>query len=79
MKQALEVAKKKNNILQDDRHVYGLAWEAIFALHAYRASISSSTTATPYSLVCGMEVVLHIEVEKSLHYVIFMETELKEV
>ncbi|PKI53611.1 hypothetical protein CRG98_026002 [Punica granatum] len=34
-----------------------------FALLAYRTSICSSTGATPYSLVYGMEVVLPIEVE----------------
>ncbi|PKI63919.1 hypothetical protein CRG98_015700 [Punica granatum] len=34
-----------------------------FALLAYRTSIRSSTGATPYSLVYGMETVLLIEVE----------------
>ena len=34
-----------------------------YALWAYRTSIWTSTVATPYSLVYGMEVVLPIEVE----------------
>ncbi|KAK5786702.1 hypothetical protein PVK06_041345 [Gossypium arboreum] len=34
-----------------------------FALHAYRTSIRTSTGATPFSLVYGMEAVLPIEVE----------------
>ena len=34
-----------------------------FALHGYRTSILTSTGATPFSLVYGMEVVLPVEVE----------------
>ncbi|KAJ9175394.1 hypothetical protein P3X46_013956, partial [Hevea brasiliensis] len=34
-----------------------------YALHAYRTSVRTSTGATPYSLVYGMEAVLPIEVE----------------
>nr|XP_012466463.1 unnamed protein product [Gossypium raimondii] len=34
-----------------------------FALLAYRTSVTTSTRATPFSLVYGMEVVLPIEVE----------------
>ena len=34
-----------------------------FALWAYRTSFRTSTRATPYSLVYGMEVVLHVEIE----------------
>ena len=34
-----------------------------FALHTYRTGVRTSTGATPYSLVYGMEVVLPIEVE----------------
>ncbi|XP_016681333.2 uncharacterized protein [Gossypium hirsutum] len=34
-----------------------------FALYAYRTSVRTSTRATPFSLVYGMEVVLSIEVE----------------
>ena len=36
-----------------------------FALHAYRIGVRTSTGATPYSLVYGMEVVLPIELEIS--------------
>jgi hypothetical protein len=35
----------------------------LFALHGYRTSIRTSTGATPFSLVYGMEVVLPVEVE----------------
>ena len=34
-----------------------------FALHAYQTRVCTSTGATPYSLVYGMEAVLPIEVE----------------
>ena len=34
-----------------------------FTLHAYQTGVCTSTGATPYSLVYGMEVVLPIEVE----------------
>jgi len=34
-----------------------------FALHGYRTSVHTSTGATPFSLVYGMEVVLSFEVE----------------
>ena len=34
-----------------------------FALHGYRTTARTSTRATPYSLVYGMEVVLPIEVQ----------------
>ena len=34
-----------------------------FALHGYRTSVRTSTGATPFSLVYGMEVVLPFEVE----------------
>ena len=34
-----------------------------FALWAYRTSFCSSTRATPYSLVYGMEAVLPVEIE----------------
>ncbi|KAA0067794.1 Pol polyprotein [Cucumis melo var. makuwa] len=40
-------------------------WHEIlpFALHGYRTSVRTSIGATPFSLVYGMEVVLHLEVE----------------
>ena len=34
-----------------------------FALWAYRTSFHTSTRATPYSLVYGMETVLSVEIE----------------
>ena len=34
-----------------------------FAIHAYRTVVRTSTRATPFSLVYGMEAVLPIEVE----------------
>ena len=49
-----------------------------FALHAYRTGIRTSTRATPYSLVYGIEVVLPIEVKiPSLR--VLREVKLKEV
>jgi hypothetical protein len=48
-----------------------------FALHGYRTSIRTSTGATPFSLVYGMEAVLPIEVEiPSIR--VLMETKLEE-
>lgn len=40
-------------------------WHEIlpFTLHGYHTSVHTSRGATPYSLVYGMEAVLHIEVE----------------
>ena len=35
----------------------------LFVLYAYRIGVWTSTEATPYSLVYGMEAVLPIEVE----------------
>ena len=34
-----------------------------FALHGYRTSTRTSTEATPFSLVYGMEVILPMEVQ----------------
>ena len=48
-----------------------------FALHAYRTGVRTSTGATPYSLVYGMEVVLPIEVE-ILSLRVLREVELEE-
>jgi hypothetical protein len=48
-----------------------------YALHAYRTAIRTSTGATPYSLVYGMEAVMPLEVEiPSLR--VLMESELEE-
>jgi len=49
-----------------------------FALHGYRTSVRTSTGATPFSLVYGMEAVLPFEVKiPSLR--VLMETKLEEV
>ena len=49
-----------------------------FALHAYRTGVRTSTGATPYSLIYGMEAVLPIKVEiPSLR--VLREVELEEV
>ncbi|GAU40248.1 hypothetical protein TSUD_219590 [Trifolium subterraneum] len=48
-----------------------------FALHGYRTSVRTSTGATPFSLVYGMEAVLPVEVEIPSMRVL-METELAE-
>ena len=47
-----------------------------FALHAYRTGVQTSTEATPYSLVYGIEAILPIEVEiPSLQVLIEVELE----
>jgi len=48
-----------------------------FALHGYRTSVRTSTVATPFSLVYGMEAVLPVEVEIPSMRVL-MEAELSE-
>ena len=48
-----------------------------FALHAYRTVVWTSTRATPFSLVYGMEVILLIEVE-ILSLRVLMETKSEE-
>ena len=48
-----------------------------FALHAYQTVVRTFTTATPFSLVYGMEVVLPIEVEISSLRVV-MEAKLED-
>jgi len=49
-----------------------------FALHGYQTSVRTSTRATPFLLVYGMEAVLPFEVEiPSLR--VLMEAQLKEV
>ena len=48
-----------------------------FALHAYRTSVRTSTGATPFSLIYGLEAILPIKVEiPSLR--VLMETKLEE-
>ena len=48
-----------------------------FALHAYWTAVRTSTRATPFSFVYGMEVILPIEVE-ILSLWILMEAKLEE-
>jgi hypothetical protein len=47
-----------------------------FSLHAYRTAVRTSTGATPYTLVYGMEEVMSLEVEiPSLRVLIDFELE----
>ena len=48
-----------------------------FALHGYRTSVRTSTGATPFSLVYGIEAVLPFEV-KIPSLIVLMETKLEE-
>ena len=62
MNGAVEAANK--NIIQKMIVSYKDWHEMLpFALHGYRTSVRTSTGATPFSLVYGMEVVLPFEVE----------------
>ncbi|PKI67487.1 hypothetical protein CRG98_012071 [Punica granatum] len=65
MNGAVEAANKNINKIIEKMTVTYKYWHEMlpFALLAYRTSIRSSTGATPYSLVYGMEVVIPIEVE----------------
>lgn len=79
MNGAVEVANKNiKKILQKMTETYRDWHEKLpFALFAYRTSMRSSTGATPFSLVYGMEAVILVEIEiPSLR--ILMETELEE-
>ncbi|PKI72163.1 hypothetical protein CRG98_007432 [Punica granatum] len=62
---AVEAANKNIKKIIEKMTVTYKDWHEMlpFALLAYRTSIRSSTGATPYSLVYGMEAVLPIEVE----------------
>ncbi|XP_017984333.1 PREDICTED: uncharacterized protein LOC108663626 [Theobroma cacao] len=79
MNGAVEVANKNvKKIVEKMTEVYK-DWheKLLFALHAYRTSVRTSTGATPYSLVYGTEAVLPIEVEiQSLR--VLMETKLED-
>ncbi|PKI66979.1 hypothetical protein CRG98_012644 [Punica granatum] len=65
MNGAVEAANKNIKKIIEKMTVNYKDWHEMlpFALLAYQISIRSSTGATPYSLVYGMEVVLPIEVE----------------
>ena len=49
----------------------------LYALWTYRTSVRTSTGATPYSLVYGMEAVLPVEVEIPSLWIL-RETEMEE-
>ena len=65
MNGAIETANKnvKKIIAKATKTYKNLHEKLPFALHAYRTRVRTSTGATPYSLVYGMEAVLPIEVE----------------
>jgi len=65
MNGAVEAANKKIKKIIQKMTVSYKDWHEMFpfALHGYRTSVRTSTGATPYSLVYGMEEVLPFEVE----------------
>ena len=64
MNEAVEATNK--NIIEKTINTYKDWHEKLpFALHAYCTSVRTSTRATPFSLVYGMEKVLPIKVEIS--------------
>ncbi|PKI75958.1 hypothetical protein CRG98_003616 [Punica granatum] len=80
MNGAVEAANKNIKKIIEKMTVKYKDWHEMlpYALLAYRTSIRTSTGATPYSLVYGMEAVLPIEVEiPSMR--ILAEAELEEV
>ncbi|KAK2428867.1 hypothetical protein QL285_027352 [Trifolium repens] len=79
MNGAVEAANKNiKKIIQKMVKTYKDWHEMLpYALHGYRTAVRTSTGATPFSLVYGMEAVLPIEVEiPSLR--VLMETKLEE-
>ena len=65
MNGAVEAANKNIKKIVQKMVVTYKDWHEMlpFALHGYRTSIRTSTGATPFSLVYGIEAVLPIEVE----------------
>ncbi|GLT27543.1 hypothetical protein SLA2020_025300 [Shorea laevis] len=65
MNGAVEAANKNIKKILSKMTVTYKDWHEMlpFALHAYRTSVRTSTGATPYSLVYGMEAVLPVEIE----------------
>jgi hypothetical protein len=65
MNGAVEAANKNIKKIIQKMVVNYKDWHEMlpFALHGYRTSVRTSTGATPFSLVYGMEAVLPIEVE----------------
>ena len=79
MNGAVEAANKNIKKIIQKMVVTYKDWHEMlpFALHAYRTAVRTSTGATPYSLVFGMEAVMPLEVEiPSLR--VLMESELEE-
>ena len=75
----VEVANKNIKKIVQKMTVSYRDWHEMlpFALHGYRTSVRTSTGATPFSLVYGMEAMLPFEVEvPSLR--ILVESGLKE-
>lgn len=65
MNDAVEAANKNIKKIMQKMVLTYKDWHEMlpFALHGYRTSVRTSTWATPFSLVYGMEAVLPIEVE----------------
>ena len=80
MNGVIEAANKKNKkTIQKMVNTYKDWHEMLpFALHSYRTSVRTSTGATPFSLVYGMEAVLPVEVDIPSLWVL-METKIEEV
>ncbi|GAU49857.1 hypothetical protein TSUD_374390 [Trifolium subterraneum] len=79
MNGAVEAANKNIKKIVQKMVVTYKDWHEMlpFALHGYRTSVRTSTGATPFSLVYGMEAVLPVEVEIPSMRVL-METKLAE-
>lgn len=80
MNGAVEAANKNIKKIMQNMVVTYRDWheKLPFALHGYRTSVRTSTGATPFSLVYGMEAVLPVEVEiPSLR--VLMDVKLDEV
>ena len=79
MNRAVEAANKNIKTIMQKKFFNYKTWHNMLplALMTYRTSIRTSTGATPYSLVYGMEVVIVVEVE-ILSLRILMESELEE-
>ena len=80
MNEAVEASNKNlKRIIEKTTNTYKDWHEKLpFALHAYRTTIGTSTRATPFSLIYGMEATLPIEME-ILSLRVLMETKLEEV
>ena len=80
MNGAVEVANKNIKKIIQKMVVTYKDWHEMlpFALHAYHTAVQTSTGATSYTLVYGMEVVMPLEVEiPSLR--VLIDSKLKEV